>query len=265
MNTIGETIKKLRKAKGMTQEELAEVIHVSYQAVSKWENGGSPDLEMLPVLANTFGVTIDELMGFKLAAYTNKERFIRLMADAGVLKRGKFNVKGVESEFYLDTERFTTNLHLAKLGESFADLIMEARIDFDSIMGVAYHGTSFAAATAVALASKYGKTVNFFSDRRVPDSRGRIICGHTPEDGERVIIVDDLINSGKTVMNAIERIRTIADIKVSGLAVIADRYEKNMQKAFPSGAKELEETYGTRILTIVEGEDIIRAIEKGIV
>ena len=61
MNTIGETIKKLRKAKGMTQEELAEVIHVSYQAVSKWENGGSPDLEMLPVLANTFGVTIDEL------------------------------------------------------------------------------------------------------------------------------------------------------------------------------------------------------------
>jgi uncharacterized membrane protein YheB (UPF0754 family) len=75
---------------------------------------------MLPVLANTFGVTIDELMGFKLAAYTNKEKFIRLMADAGVLKLGKFNIKGKESGFYLDTERLSTNLHLAKLGESFA-------------------------------------------------------------------------------------------------------------------------------------------------
>ncbi|MBQ6094240.1 MAG: helix-turn-helix transcriptional regulator, partial [Lachnospiraceae bacterium] len=46
MNVIGENIKKLRKAKGMTQEELAEAVNVSYQAVSKWENGGSPDLEM---------------------------------------------------------------------------------------------------------------------------------------------------------------------------------------------------------------------------
>ena len=68
MNVIGENIKKLRKAKGMTQEELAEAVSVSYQAVSKWENGGSPDLEMLPLLANTFNVTIDELMGFKLNA-----------------------------------------------------------------------------------------------------------------------------------------------------------------------------------------------------
>ena len=54
---IGENIKKLRKAKGMTQEELAQVLCVSYQAVSKWENGGSPDLDMLPVLANTIAMT----------------------------------------------------------------------------------------------------------------------------------------------------------------------------------------------------------------
>ena len=66
MSVISENIKKLRKAKGLTQEELAEKTNVSYQAVSKWENGGSPDIEMLPILANTFGVSIDELMGFKL-------------------------------------------------------------------------------------------------------------------------------------------------------------------------------------------------------
>ena len=175
---IGENIKKLRKAKGMTQEELAEKACVSYQAVSKWENGGSPDIEMLPVLANTFGVTIDELMGFKLNSYTNKEKFIRLMADAGVLKRGHFDLHGFDANYYVDSEHFTTNIHLAKLGEFFADLIMEEHLEFDCIVGLAYHGISFAAATAMALASKYGVTVNYCHDRRVADSRGRILCGH---------------------------------------------------------------------------------------
>ena len=203
---IGENIKKLRKAKGMTQEELAQVLCVSYQAVSKWENGGSPDLDMLPALANTFGVTIDELMGFKLQAYTNKEKFIRLMADAGVLKRGHFDLHGFDADYYVDSEHFTTNIHLAKLGEFFADLIMEEHLEFDCIVGLAYHGISFAAATAMALAGKYGVTANYCHDRKQPDSRGRILCGHTLENGERVIIVDDLINSGKTVIERIERL-----------------------------------------------------------
>lgn len=256
MNTIGATIKKLRGAKGLTQEELAEAVNISYQAVSKWENGGSPDLEMLPILANYFGVTIDELMGFKLSAYTNKERFIRLMADAGVLKRGKFEIKGTESDYYINSENFTTNIHLAKLGEFFADLIMEAHLDFDCIVGMAYHGISFAAATATILANKYGITVNYCSDRKVPDSRGRNICGHTLEDGERIVIVDDLINSGKTVSDRIEKLREIADIKVGALVAIVDRGD---------GAKFMKEKYDAKTLTVITGDDITSAIKRGIV
>ena len=256
MNKIGATIKKLRSAKGITQEELAEAVNVSYQAVSKWENGGSPDLEMLPILANYFGVTIDELMGFKLAVYTNKERFIRLMAAAGVLKRGKFNIKGEESDYYIDTENFTTNIHLAKLGEFFADLIMEAHLEFDCIVGMAYHGISFAAATATVLANKYGLTINYCSDRKVPDKRGRTICGHTLQDGERIVIVDDLINSGTTVAGRIEKLREIADIKVAALVAIVDRRD---------GARFMKENYGAQTLTIISGDDISDAISRGIV
>ena len=265
MNVIGENIKKLRKAKGMTQEELAEKACVSYQAVSKWENGGSPDIEMLPVLANTFGVTIDELLGFKLNSYTNKEKFIRLMADAGVLKRGHFDLHGFEANYYVDSEHFTTNIHLAKLGEFFADLIMEEHLEFDCIVGLAYHGISFSAATAMALASKYGVTVNYCHDRRVADSRGRILCGHTLEDGERIVVVDDLINSGKTVIERIERIRELADVKVAAVVAIVDRYEKDMESVHESGAKLLEEKYGAKVLTVVSGDDITRAIKQGIV
>ena len=256
MNTIGATIKKLRSAKGIIQEEPAEAVNISYQAVSKWENGGSPDLEMLPILANYFGVTIDELMGFKLAAYTNKEKFIRLMADAGVLKRGKFQIKGKESEYYVDSENFTTNIHLAKLGEFFADLIKEAHLDFDCIVGMAYHGISFAAATATILANKYGITVNYCSDRKVPDSRGRTICGHTLEDGERIVIVDDLINSGKTVAGRIQKLKEIAEVKVVALVAIVDRGD---------GAAFMKKEYGAQTLTVISGEDIDSAIKRGIV
>lgn len=265
MNVIGENIKKLRKAKGLTQEELAETLNVTFQAVSKWENGGSPDLEMLPAIANVFGVTIDELMGFKLNAYTNRERFIRLMADAGVLKRGQFNLKGFDADYYIDSEHFTTNIHLAKLGECFADLIREEGISFDCIVGMAYHGISFAAATAMALANKYGVMTNFCCDRKVPDSRGRNICGHAPEDGERIVIIDDLINSGKTIIERIEKLRETADVKVAAVVAIVDRYEKGMEEVHESGAKRIEEVYGAKVLTIVNGDNITRAIRDGIV
>lgn len=262
---IGDNVKKLRKAKGITQEELAEAVNVSFQAVSKWENGGAPDIEMLPILANYFGVTIDELMGFKLNALTNKERFIRMMADAGVLKRGQFDLHGFAADYYVDMEHFTTNAHLAKLGEFFADVIRERQLEFDCIVGMAYHGISFAAATAMALYNKYGITVNFCHDRKVPDSRGRILCGHTLEDGERIVVVDDLINSGQTVIERIERIRELAAVKVVAVVAVVDRYEKDMEKVHASGADVLREKYGSQVLTVVNGDDVTRAMRQGIV
>ena len=264
MSIISDNIKKLRKAKGMTQEELAEAVNVSFQAVSKWENGGSPDLEMLPLLANTFGVTIDELMGFKLNSYTNKERFIKLMDDAGVLKKGQYLIKGVNKAYYIESENFTTNIHLAKLGEFFADLIMEEHLEFDCIVGMAYHGISFSAATAIALSNKYGVTVNYCHDRMQPDSKDRFICGHTPEDGERIIIIDDLIGSGKTIKERIERLKKLADIKITAIVAIVDNHEENIENCF-NGAKLLSDEYGCKILTVVNGDDITRAIDQGIV
>ena len=61
---IGDKLKKLRRNRDLTQEEVAAHIGISYQAISKWERGdGYPDITMLPTLANYFGVSIDELIG----------------------------------------------------------------------------------------------------------------------------------------------------------------------------------------------------------
>lgn len=65
IQTIGVQIAKLRKEKNITQDELAKNLDVSAQAVSKWENGGAPDIELLPRIADYFGVSIDVLFGKK--------------------------------------------------------------------------------------------------------------------------------------------------------------------------------------------------------
>lgn len=65
MNTIGKNICTLRKQNGLTQEELAGRLNVSFQAVSKWENGVSlPDVSTLPLLAKSLGCSIDSLLGY---------------------------------------------------------------------------------------------------------------------------------------------------------------------------------------------------------
>ncbi len=263
MNSIGDKIKLLRKLKGITQEELSDVLHISFQAISKWENGlAQPDISIIPAIANYFGVTIDELFGFKLNSLTNKERFIQFMINNGMLKIGTEHMTGNhQDEISINTERFETNSQISKIGGFFADFIRENNIEFDTMVGLAYHGIAFSAAASIALFDKYGITANYCYDRLVPDSRQRIICGHTLEDGERVVIVDDLIFSGKSLYERIERLKELADIEIAAVIVIADFMSKSKDD-IKTGSQRIEEMYNTKVYSIVTKEDIDRAIKK---
>ncbi len=119
MYNIGQTIKQLRKARGVTQEELANALNLTHQTVSKWENDtAQPDIMMMPSLADYFGVTIDDLFGYKLNVMTNKERLIRYMDKNGILVRDNVTLQhGGQSHYYINTENFSTNAQLSKIGE----------------------------------------------------------------------------------------------------------------------------------------------------
>ena len=74
-DVIGANIARLRKEKNMTQDQLANLMGISFQAVSKWENGlSSPDVSSFPMLADVFGVTIDELFGREAARRRGSRR-----------------------------------------------------------------------------------------------------------------------------------------------------------------------------------------------
>lgn len=129
------------------------------------------------------------------------------------------------------------------------------------IMGLAYHGIAFSTATACALFNKYGVTVDYCYDRKVADSKGRILCGHTLADGEKVVIVDDLMSTGLTIYERIERLKAVADVEVVAVVVIADltNAEAKMQGL---GAQMLEEKYGARVYSIITEKDVRNVLKK---
>ncbi len=87
---IGKNIAALRKERGVKQEELANYVGVSAQAVSKWENGGVPDTELLPKIADFFGVSIDALFGRSLTDYADlQESLCRRIVEAPAEDRFK--------------------------------------------------------------------------------------------------------------------------------------------------------------------------------
>ena len=103
--TVGKRIASLRKAKGITQEGLAELLGISGQAVSKWENDQNcPDISLLPQLAKVLGVTVDELLSGKQELVSSvrllpeeqrkdiKEMMLRVVVDSSAGDRVRINL-----------------------------------------------------------------------------------------------------------------------------------------------------------------------------
>lgn len=83
---------------------------------------------------------------------------------------GEFELKhGQKKRYFLNSEKFTSNAQVAKIGEYFAYCIRENGLEFDVIMGLAYHGIAFSTSTACSLFNKYGVTVDYCFDRKVAD------------------------------------------------------------------------------------------------
>lgn len=251
---VANQIRILRKAKGVTQEEMGIALGVSYQAISKWENNVSvPDVQMIPRLAEYFGISIDELFGYKLNSLTDKERFIQFMKNNDILcLREREMNRGSQVEYFVNTENFNTNSQIAKIGEYFADCIKNNYLKFDTLVGLAYHGIAFATATATTLFNKYGMTINYCYDRKVADSRGRMICGHSLEDGERVVIIDDVLATGNTLEQRIDQLKSIADITIVAVIVIVNRKVQIQD----SGEERIRKKYDAEVYSIITDEDI---------
>lgn len=196
-----------------------------------------------------------------------KQRFIKFMVENGVLTFGEFTLKsGRKAPYFINTGNYKTGAQLARLGEYYAECIVDNGIDGETLVGPAYKGIPLAVTTAVALWNNHGKDLNYCFDRKeVKDhGEGGLFVGKQLKDGEKVILVEDVMTSGKALREVLPKLEAAAKVNVTGMVISVDRQEKALNSDL-SAVQEVYKEFGIKVSSIVTMEDIISAIEEGII
>ena len=198
---------------------------------------------------------------------TYKEKFVKFMVDSGVLTFGEFTLKsGRKSPYFMNSGNYNTGAQLAKLGEFYAECIHDNGIKFETLFGPAYKGIPLAVATATALFNKFGMDVNYSFDRKEAKDHGEggVIVGKQLTDKEKVVIIEDVMTSGKALREVLPKLKAAADVDVTAMVIQCDRMEKGLQTDL-SAVQEVSREFGIKIYSIVNINDIIAAIESGVI
>lgn len=197
---------------------------------------------------------------------TYKEKFIKFMVECGVLTFGEFTLKsGRKAPYFINCGNYKTGSQLEKLGEFYADCIVDNKIDFETLFGPAYKGIPLAVSTVVALSKKYNIDCSYCFDRKeVKDhGEGGMFVGKSLKDDEKVIIIDDVMTSGKALRESVPKLKSEADVNITGMVITVDRMEKGQSEL--SAVQEAKRDFGIDVYSIVNMNDIIEAIKNGVV
>ncbi len=191
-----------------------------------------------------------------------KREFIHFMVQSGVLTFGDFTAKsGRKTPYFINTGNYKTGAQLAKLGEFYAKCLTEhvAKAP-DALYGPAYKGIPLAVSAAVALYEKHGIDVNYCFNRKEAKDHGEggTMVGYRLQDGDRVVIVEDVVTAGTAMRESIPILKQCADVTVEALIISADRMEKGQGEK--SAVQEIREEFGFPVYSIVNVRDIIEVL-----
>ena len=191
-----------------------------------------------------------------------KRDFIEFMVDCNVLRFGEFTLKsGRKSPFFMNAGLYVTGAQLEKLGEYYAKAIHDNYgTDFDVLFGPAYKGIPLSVATTMAFHRLYGKEIRYCSNRKEIKNHGDagILLGSPIKDGDRVVIIEDVTTSGKSIEETFPIIMEQGDVTIKGLMVSLNRMEKG--KGEKSALKEIKEKYGFDANAIVSMDDVVEVL-----
>ena len=188
-----------------------------------------------------------------------KEEFIKFMVDSKVLKFGDFTLKsGRKSPFFMNAGGYVTGSQLRRLGEFYAKAIHDKYgDDFDVLFGPAYKGIPISVVTAVAFSDLYGKEIRYCSDRKEEKDHGAdkgSFLGSKLQDGDRVVMIEDVTTSGKSMEETVPKVRGAANVEIIGLMVSLNRMEKGTGEK--SALDEIKEKCGFDANAIVTMEEV---------
>ena len=189
-----------------------------------------------------------------------KKEFIEFMVESEVLKFGEFTLKsGRKSPFFMNAGAYVTGRELMKLGEYYAKAI-EANfgLDFDILFGPAYKGIPLAVATSMAFYNLYGKEVKYCANRKEVKDHGDtgILLGSDLKDGDKVVMIEDVTTSGKSIEETHPILMSQANVEVKGLMVSLNRNEYGKSKE-TTALCEIQEKYGFPTAAIVSMPEVM--------
>ena len=193
-----------------------------------------------------------------------KQEFIEFMVESHVLKFGEFTLKsGRKSPFFMNAGAYVTGDQLHRLGQYYARAIHDNfGLDFDVVFGPAYKGIPLAVVTAIALQELYGKEVRYCCNRKEVKDHGADagnLLGADLADGDRVIMVEDVTTSGKSIDETYPILKGAADVDVRGLIVSLNRMEVG-KGGVVTAQQEVQERYGFPVASIVSMADVVECL-----
>lgn len=192
-----------------------------------------------------------------------KKEFIEFMVESDVLKFGEFTLKsGRKSPFFMNAGAYVTGSQLMRLGEYYARAIHEHYgDDFDVLFGPAYKGIPLNVATTIAYAKLYGREIRYCSNRKEVKDHGDtgILLGSKIQDGDRIVIIEDVTTSGKSIAETFPIIQAQGKVEIIGLMVSLNRMERGLSSN-ASALEEIQEKYGFAANAIVTMEDVVECL-----
>ena len=188
-----------------------------------------------------------------------KKEFIEFMVDSNVLRFGEFTLKsGRKSPFFMNAGAYITGSQLRRLGAYYAQAIHDNYgTDFDVLFGPAYKGIPLAVASTMAFSELYGRDIRYCSNRKEIKDHGDvgILLGSDLNDGDRVVIIEDVTTSGKSIEETFPILKEQANVDVVGLMVSLNRQERGRTQK--NALAEIREVYGIETGAIVTMEEVV--------
>ncbi|HTL12391.1 MAG TPA: orotate phosphoribosyltransferase, partial [Bdellovibrionota bacterium] len=186
------------------------------------------------------------------------------MWESGVVSFGDFVTKsGRKTPFFINTGLYNTGSRIARLGAFYAKAI-QSQVgvgSFDLLFGPAYKGIPLAVSIAASLFANHGVDKGFCFNRKESKDHGEggHWVGKKPKDGDRVLIVEDVVTAGTAVRECVPMLKAAGEVELAGLVVSVDRMEKGKGQA--SALKELADEYGMPVVALVTLDEIMEHLE----
>ena len=194
-----------------------------------------------------------------------KQEFIEFMVESDVLKFGEFTLKsGRKSPFFMNAGAYVTGSQLKRLGEYYAKAIHDIYgDDFDVLFGPAYKGIPLGVVTAIAYSELYGKEVRYCSDRKEEKDHGEggNLVGYQPKDGDRIIIIEDVITAGTAVRETVPILQNAAKVTIPDMFISVNRCEVG-QNPGKTAVMEVKEQFGINVHAIITVADIYEYLKE---